>query len=57
MKSPLQTAVSTAFARRSAWRERFLAIAREAETASPAAFRPPVSPFRRIPLAGPRARS
>ena len=57
MKRPLSVLASTVFSRRSAWRERFLAIAREAETASPAAFRPPVSPFRRIPLAGPRARS
>ena len=32
-------------------------IAREAENADPAALRPPVSPVRRIPLAGLRART
>ena len=46
-----------AFGRRRAWRAAFLAIARQVENAPPEAFRPPVSPVRRIPLAGPRART
>ena len=51
--APLQT---TAFGRRPAWRDRFLAIGLAAGNAPAPAFQPSVSPFRRIPLAGPRAR-
>ena len=52
MPLPLQ-----GFGRRQAWRERFLAIAREVENAPAEAFRPPLSPVRRIPLVRARARS
>ena len=56
MKITLVTPQTPAFGRRPAWRERFLAIGQAAGNAPAPAFQPSVSPFRRIPLAGPRPR-
>jgi len=56
MKITVVTPQTPAFGRRPAWRERFLAIGQAVGNAPTQAFQPPVSSFRRIPLAGPRAR-